>query len=135
MGDRALATGRQLVSSGTHCEEVVGFSRAVRVGRWVYVAGTTARTPEGPIGGADVVAQTKEALRRIQSALEEAGASVGDVVRTRIFLADASKWEEVGRVHAEFFADVLPANTTVQVTLADPELLVEIEVDAVIPDN
>ena len=114
---------RQLVSTGSVCEDVVGFSRAVRVGPWVSVAGTTATTPDGPVGGADVAAQTREALRRIRGALSDAGATVGDVVRTRIFVSDIDDWEEVGRVHKEFFGNTLPANTLVQAGLADSRLL------------
>jgi enamine deaminase RidA (YjgF/YER057c/UK114 family) len=98
------------------------------------VAGTTATTPDGPVGGTDLIAQTKESLRRIQVALEEAGASIDDVVRTRIFLSDIDRWEEVGQIHAEFFADVQPTNTMIGAALP-PQLLVQIDVDAVISDS
>lgn len=128
-------TTHQRVSSGSTFEDVFGYSRAVRVGPWISVAGCTAAAPGGPVGGADVVAQTREALTRIAGALEQTGASTADVVRTRIFVTDISTWELVGPVHKEFFADVLPASTFVEVSgLIHPELLVEIEADAVAGD-
>ena len=128
-------TRRQLVSSGAIWESVVGYSRAVRVGSWVSVAGTTAAAEGGgAIGGADVGAQAREALRRIAAALEQAGAGLQDVVRTRIFVTDISSWQEVGRAHGEFFGSIRPATSMVEVSrLIDPALLVEIEVDAVVP--
>lgn len=126
---------RQLVSSGAVWEDVVGYSRAVRVGLWVSVAGTTASLPGGGVVGADDPAQqTREALRRIAAALEEAGASLADVVRTRIFVTDISRWEEVGRAHGEVFGTIRPATSMVEVSaLIAPELLVEVEADAVVP--
>jgi len=128
-------TRRQLVSSGAVWEPVVGYSRAVRVGPWISVAGTTAAAAEGgAVGGDDIAAQTREALRRIALALEEAGAGLQDVVRTRIFVTDISRWEDVGRVHGEIFADIRPATSMVEVSkLIDPALLVEIEADAYVP--
>lgn len=124
---------RQLVSSGGQWEAVVGYSRAVRVGSWVSVAGTTAAEEHGAVGGDDIAEQTREALRRIATALEHAGASMEQVVRTRMFLTDIGRWEEVGRAHAEFFATIKPAATMVEVSkLIDPSLLIEIEADAVI---
>ena len=125
---------RQLVSSGAVWEPVVGYSRAVRVGSWVSVAGTTAAAEGGgAVGGDDIAAQTREALRRIVLALEEVGSGVQDVVRTRIFVTDISRWQEVGRVHGEVFGDVRPATSMVEVSaLIDPALLVEIEADAVV---
>ncbi len=128
-------TQRQLVSSGTMWEPVVGYSRAVRAGQWVSVAGTTAAAEGGgAIGGEDIAQQTREALRRIAYALEQAGATLQDVVRTRMFVTDISRWEEVGRVHGEFFGSVRPATSMVEVSnLIDPTLLVEIEADAVVP--
>ena len=128
---------RQLVSSGAVWEPVVGYSRAVRVGPWVAVAGTTAAAEGGgAVGGDDVAAQAREALRRIVVALEEVGAGVQDVVRTRIFVTDISRWEEVGRVHGEVFADVRPATSMVEVSaLIDPALLVEVEADAVVASS
>ena len=127
-------TSRQLVSSGAAWEPVVGYSRAVRVGPWVSVAGTTAAADGGgAVGGDDVGAQTREALRRIAAALEEAGAGLEHVVRTRMYVTDISRWEEVGRVHGEVFGEVRPASTMVEVRrLIDPALLVEVEADAVV---
>ena len=126
---------RQLVSSGAVWEPIVGYSRAVRVGPWVSVAGTTAAAEGGgAVGGDDVGAQTREALRRIAAALEEAGAGLEHVVRTRIFVTDISQWEEVGRVHGAVFGDIRPATTMVEVSsVIDPALLVEIEADAIVP--
>ncbi len=129
-------TDRQLVSSGAVWEAVVGYSRAVRVGRAIYVSGTTAASPDGeePVGGDDVGAQAREVLRRIAAALEQAGSGLEDVVRTRMFVTDISQWEQVGRVHGEVFGDIRPATTMVEVSkLIDPGLLVEIEADAVLP--
>ncbi len=126
---------RQRVSSGAPWEPVVGYSRAVRVGSWVSVAGTTAAKPQGgAVGGDDVAEQTREAIRRIAAALEQVGASLQDVVRTRMFVTDISRREEVGRAHGEFFADVRPAASMLEVSaLIDPALLVEIEADALVP--
>jgi enamine deaminase RidA (YjgF/YER057c/UK114 family) len=122
---------RVLVSSGAVWEPVVGYSRAVRVGPWVAVSGTTAAGPTGPVGGADAAAQTREALRRIALALAQAGAALTDVVRTRIFVTDISHWEEVGRVHGEVFGRIRPAASMVEVSaLIEPGLLVEVEADA-----
>ena len=128
-------TQRQLVSSGAQWEPIVGYSRAVRVGSHVSVAGTTAAMDGGgAVGGEDIGAQAREALRRIASALEEVGVGLGDVVRTRMFVTDISRWEEVGRAHGEVFGDIRPATSMVEVSrLIDPALLVEIEADAVVP--
>lgn len=125
---------RRRVSTGVPYEAIVGYSRAVRVGDHVFVSGTTAVAPDGgAVGGDDAAAQTRETLRRIRLALEEAGASLEDVVRTRIFVTDISRWEEVGRAHGEVFGEILPATTMVEVSaLIDPALLVEIEADAVV---
>ncbi|NUS44346.1 MAG: RidA family protein [Streptomycetaceae bacterium] len=126
---------RQRVSSGAEWESVVGYSRAVRVGPWVAVAGTTAAAADGAVGGGDIAAQTREVLRRIAAALAEAGAGLEHVVRTRMFVTDIGRWEEVGRVHGEFFGAVRPAATMVEVAgLIAPDLLVEIEADAIVPD-
>ncbi|WP_106212452.1 RidA family protein [Kineococcus rhizosphaerae] len=126
-------SNRQLISSGGPWEPVVGYSRAVRLGDHVSVAGTTAATADGPEGGDDVGAQTRACLVRIRAALLEAGATLEDVVRTRIFVTDISRWEEVGRVHGEFLGHVRPACTMVEVSrLIEPGLLVEIEADAII---
>ncbi|OBI03491.1 RidA family protein [Mycobacterium scrofulaceum] len=117
---------RTQVSSGSEFETAVGYSRAVRVGPHVWVAGTTGSGPAG-----DVAAQTREALRRIEIALDQAGAALTDVVRTRIYVTDISRWREVAAVHAEVFGDIRPAATMVQASaLIAPELLVEIEADA-----
>jgi len=125
---------RQRVSSDSEWEPVVGYCRAVRVGSWVSVAGTTAALLGGGIVGADdAAAQTREAIRRIAAALAQVGAGLEHVVRTRLFVTDISRWEEVGRAHGEFFADIRPASSMVQVSaLIDPALLVEIEADAVV---
>lgn len=125
---------RRLVSSGAPWEKRVGYSRAVRVGARVFVSGTTAADPAGgAVGGNDLRAQTRETLRRIGVALEEAGALLDHVVRTRIFITDISRWEEVADVHGQVFADIRPASTMVEVSsLIDPSLLVEIEAEAVV---
>jgi enamine deaminase RidA (YjgF/YER057c/UK114 family) len=117
-------TLRRTVSSGSDYESLVGYSRAVRTGPFIAVAGTTA-------SGDGAAAQTREALRRIEIALQEAGGSLTDVVRTRIYVTDISLWKEVGLVHAEVFGDIRPVATMVEVSaLISPDLLVEIEVDA-----
>lgn len=128
---------RQLVSSGAPWESVVGYSRAVRVGSWVSVAGTTAGLEGGGVvGGDDVEAQAREALRRIEHALHEVGAELGDVLRTRIFVTDIDRWQQVGAAHGEVFGRIRPASTMVEVSrLIEPALLVEIEADAVVPDG
>lgn len=124
------------ISSGAHWEALVGYSRAVRVGRTVYVAGTTGfDSATGEIvGPRDHYAQTVQALRNIETALRKAGAGVKDVVRTRILTTDISAWESIGRAHAEVFRDIRPATTMVEVQrLIEPNMLVEIEAEAVIP--
>ncbi len=128
-------TQRQLVSSGAAWEPLVGYSRAVRVGQWVSVAGTTAAADGGgAVGGDDVGAQAREALRRVVVALAQVGAGPEHVVRTRMFVTDISRWEEVGRAHGEVFGNVRPATSMVEVSrLIDAALLVEIEADAVVP--
>lgn len=124
-----MSAGRILVSSESDYESAVGYSRALRVGPHVAVSGTTG-------AGADVVTQTQDALRRIQSALAACGATLHDVVRTRIYLTDITHWREVGAVHSDVFGSVRPAATMVEVrALIAPELLVEIEVDAYLCDG
>ena len=124
---------RQQVSSGAAWEDAVGYSRAIRVGDWISVAGTTAATDDGVVGGDDIAEQTRESIRRIATALDQLGAGLSDVVRTRLFVTDISRWKEVGRAHGEFFAEIRPASTMVEVTaLISPLLLVEVEADAVV---
>jgi enamine deaminase RidA (YjgF/YER057c/UK114 family) len=126
-------SARSLISDHSAAEQVFGFSRAVRMGDVVTIAGTTAMTPDGPVGGANMAEQTREVLRRIGSALDRAGARLTDVVRTRVFVTDISLWPRVGEVHREVFAETLPASTIIEVSrLFDPRLLVEIEADAIV---
>lgn len=121
-----MSANRQIISSGSEFESTVGYSRAVRVGPYVAVAGTTGSGPAG-----DIAEQTRDALRRIEIALNQAGAALTDVIRTRIFVTDISRWREVGAVHAEVFGEIRPVATMVEVSaLIAPELMVEIEVDA-----
>lgn len=130
-----MVVARQVFSGGGPFEELCGYSRAVRVGPMIAVAGCSAATADGPVGGDDIVEQTRECLRRIQDALETAGASLSDVIRTRVFVTDMSNWQTVGKVHAEVFAGITPASTIVEVSaLVTPALLVEVEADAYVAD-
>jgi enamine deaminase RidA (YjgF/YER057c/UK114 family) len=121
-----MSASRHNVSSDSDFESIVGYSRAVRIGAHVAVAGTTGK-------GENVSAQTRDALRRIEIALKDAGATLADVVRTRIYVTDIARWREIGEVHAEFFGEIRPVATMVEVSaLIAPELLVEVEADALL---
>lgn len=122
---------RQNISSGTPWEDIVGYSRAVKAGNLIEVSGTTAVDGDQIIGKGNVYEQTKFIFQKIEKALQQAGARLQDVVRTRMYVTDISKWEEVGKAHAEFFSKIKPAATMVEIkSLIDQELLIEIEVTA-----
>ena len=130
-----MTYSRTLISSGSVYEPVIGYSRAVKAGDFVFIAGTTSGAPGGAIGGTDAGEQTREIFRRVKTALDEAGASFADVVRTRIYVTRIADWEAVAAAHGKYFGEVRPATSMVEISrLIAPEMLVEIEADAYVEE-